>query len=134
MVKIDDKMKEVLSKTRIISFATSSKDGTPNVVPIGMFTLQPDDETIWVVDNFMKKTLENIKENPKAAFFIWNPEYSDSYQIKGSIKIENSGEDYEKAVGIAHKRMENAPAKNLLKMTVTDIYSVTAGPNAGKRL
>jgi len=134
MTKLTDEMKTILKKMRFVSLATASKDGTPNVVPIGMLILQPDDETIWVVDNYMNKTVSNLKSNPKASFFIWDPEFSNSYQIKGTVTIENSGSDYEKAVKYAHEKRETFPAKNLLKMKIADIYYVTPGPKAGQKL
>lgn len=134
MVKLNDEMKKIFGKLRIIPLATSSKDGIPNVVPIGMTILQDDDETIWIVDNYMEKSISNIKENPNASLYIWDPETPESYQIKGTVKVENSGEDYDKAVKYAHDKRETLPAKNLLKLTITDIYYVTPGPKAGKKV
>jgi predicted pyridoxine 5'-phosphate oxidase superfamily flavin-nucleotide-binding protein len=127
-------MKSIFESVAIYSLATASADGVPNVVPIGMLIPQPDGETIWIVDNFMNKTISNLKENPKAAFYIWDPKTPDSYQIKGTVTVENSGADYEKAVKLAHERRETLPAKNLLKMKITDIYYVTPGPKAGKKV
>jgi predicted pyridoxine 5'-phosphate oxidase superfamily flavin-nucleotide-binding protein len=134
MVKLNDDIKKVLATVKIHSFATASKAGVPNVVPIGMLFLQPDDETVWIVDNFFDKTLANLKENPKASFYVWSPDGADGYQIKGSVTIENSGADYEKAVDIAHKKRETLPAKNLIKLKITDLFYVTSGPKAGKRV
>jgi predicted pyridoxine 5'-phosphate oxidase superfamily flavin-nucleotide-binding protein len=94
-----------------------------------------EDEKIWVIDNFFDKTLANIKENPEVAIYMWSPEHKgDSYQVKGKATVINSGEEYEKAVFFARAKMEGAPAKNLIKVDVTDIYYVTPGPNAGKKL
>lgn len=134
MVKLNDEMIKEIGKMKLFMLATASKSGIPNVVPIGMLFLQPDNETIWIVDNFMKKTLANVKENPKASFVIWNSDGTGSYQIKGSLKIENTGADYEKAVDIAHNKRKELPAKNLIKMKITEVYSVNPGPNAGSKL
>lgn len=131
MVKLNDNVKDVLQKIRIFPLATASAKGEPNVVPIGMLMLK-DDENIWVVDNFMCKTLENVKENPRASFYIWDPESENSYQIKGTVTIENSGADYEGAKKSANEK--GYPAKNLLKMKVTDVFCVKPGPAAGKKL
>lgn len=131
MVKLNDDMKNVMSKVRIFPFATASLKGEPNVVPIGMLMLKSDD-TIWITDNFMKKTLENVKENPKASFYVWDPEQEKSYQIKGSVVIENSGKDYDEAKKFANDK--GYPAKNLMKMTITDVYCVKPGECAGKKL
>ncbi len=133
MAKLTEEMLEEMKATGIISFATASKDGTPNVVPVGMIFMG-DDGKIWLIDNYLNKTLANLKENPKAAFYIWTRDFKESYQIKGSVTIENSGADYEKAVAIAHSKKETYPAKNLVKMKVEDIFYVTPGDHAGNKL
>lgn len=132
MVRFNDNMKAEFAKQKIIYLATSSKDGVPNVVPIGAMFLK-DDENLWIIDNFMKKTLENLKENPVASFDIWNPEGEMSYQVKGKITIETSGPDYEEAKAwmLAKKPL---PAKGLVKFKFTEIYSVKPGPGAGDLL
>ena len=37
MVKLTDEIKELLTGTKTVCLATSTKDRTPNVVPIGAF-------------------------------------------------------------------------------------------------
>ena len=133
MAEITQEMIDIMQKQGIIAFATASKDGVPNVVPVGMLFMGGDGN-VWLVDNFLNKTLANMQENPRAAFYIWHPESKDSYQIKGTVTVENSGEDYEKAVAFAHSRKETLPAKNLVKMRVEEIFYTTPGPNAGKPL
>ncbi|MFA6804829.1 MAG: pyridoxamine 5'-phosphate oxidase family protein [Candidatus Methanomethylophilaceae archaeon] len=132
-MKMPSEVKEVLSKTKPYAFATASASGMPNVVPVGML-IPKDDETLWLVDNYLNKTLANVKENPHASIYVWNPECPNSYQIKCSVAVENSGKDYEDAVAFAHSKKETFPAKNLLKLKVEEIYYVTPGPNAGKKI
>ncbi|MDR3282791.1 MAG: pyridoxamine 5'-phosphate oxidase family protein [Candidatus Methanoplasma sp.] len=134
MVKLNDDVKKVIASVKTFPLATASKAGIPNVAPIGMLIPQQDDETVWIVDNFMNKTLANLKENPNASFYVWNPEFPDSYQIKGTVTIENSGADYEKAVQFAHSRKETLPAKNLLKLRIADVFYTTPGPKAGNKV
>jgi len=129
--------KEVLDEfgnTKLFMLSTASKDGIPNVVPVAMVILQDDNETIWIVDNFMCKTLANLKENPVASLLICNQGSPDSYQLKGKVTIESSGADYEVARDIAHKRKETLPAKNLVKLRIEKEYYVTPGPKAGKKV
>ena len=121
---------EEMKNQRIFSLATSTKNGIPNVVPVG-FLFAGDDNKIWVIDNYFKKTLKNIKENPFVSFYVWHPECKESYQIKGKVEIVSSGPDYEKAVALAHSKKETYPAKNLIKIEVTEIYYVTPGDHAG---
>ncbi len=132
--ELTPEMKECMKAMRIFSLATASKDGVPNVVPVGML-FPGEDGKIWIIDNFFDKTIANMKENPKASFFLWSPEYKGGcWQVKGSLEILDSGSDYEKAVTIAHSRMETAPAKHLVKMCIEDVYNVAPGPKAGKKV
>ena len=133
MVKFNAEMKSEFQKLKTIYLATASKAGVPNVVPIGaMFLI--DDETLWVIDNFMKKTMNNVKENPVATLDIWNPDGTMSYQVKCDVKYENSGADYEKAKDMMHQKRADLPAKGLLKLTFKEIYQVKPGPGAGDKL
>ena len=133
MAQLTPEILEQMKKQKVYSLATASKDGVPNVVPVGMLIPQ-EDGTIWIIDNYFDKTLANMRENPKAAFYVWNPECTESWQIKGSLKIENSGPDYEAGAVYAAFVNEKLPAKNLVKMTVEEIYYVTPGDHAGQRV
>jgi len=133
MVVLTEAMKEDMKRQPTFSLATASKDGTPNVVPVGMLMLQ-DDGAVWIVDNYMNKTRATLRENPRASFFVWTRETAGAYQMKGTVEVVSSGPDYEKAKAIAKAKRETLPAKNLLRMTVTEVYSVAPGPDAGKRL
>lgn len=127
-------MMECMKTMRVFSVATASKDGVPNVVPVGML-FPGEDGKIWIIDNFFGKTLANMQENPRASFYLWSPEYKEGcWQVKGCLEVLDSGEDYEKAVTIAHSRMETAPAKHLIKMSVDEVFSVAPGPDAGKKV
>ena len=132
-MKLTQEVKDVMSKVRIYPVATASKSGVPNVVPVG-FLLPREDETIWIIDNYMDKTLKNVKENPWISFYAWDPESPNSYQVKCSVTVKNSGAEYEEAVRIAHSKKETYPAKNLFILKVEDVFYVTPGPNAGKKL
>lgn len=119
---------------RIFALATASKTGIPNVVPIGFLWVANDDE-IWVIDNFLNKTLANIKENPYAAAYAMGGENGkECIQVKGSATYETSGADYEACVAKAHSINPNYPAKGLVKIKVCREYNTTPGPDAGKKL
>ncbi len=55
-------MKTVFSKVNIFPVAAASKDEISNVVPIG-FCQIVDNESIWLEDNFMVKSLKNLGKN-----------------------------------------------------------------------
>ena len=58
MAKMNERVKEMLTAQRTIVLATSTNDGTPNVVPVHSKNII-DDETILLSNQFMGKTLEN---------------------------------------------------------------------------
>jgi uncharacterized protein len=110
MAKLTTEMKDAFSKMKIFPVATASKDGTPNVVPIGIVELVSDD-TIWITDNFMNKTLDNLKANPKIAFYVWGPEIKGCFQIKGDVTIKTSGKEYDEMKAKVNKKYPMLPAR-----------------------
>ena len=133
MVALTAEIKAAFSTMKAFPVATASKEGWPNVVPIGFVELVSDD-TIWVADNFMKKTLANIKENPKISIYIYGPETKGCYQIKGEVELKTSGPEFEKMQETVRSKMAQAPAKNLLIVKIREVYSCSPGPNAGDKL
>lgn len=136
MVKLTDEMKEDFAKMKIFPFATASKDGEPNVIPIGMCNLQEDGETIWIADNYFNKTRNNLDENPRGAIYVWGPEIKGCYQIKGDIEIKTEGKDYEKMYKMVKSIGDRFPARALAVMKITDVYECKpgAGTEPGQKL
>jgi predicted pyridoxine 5'-phosphate oxidase superfamily flavin-nucleotide-binding protein len=89
LVKLNEDMKEVyrknMEKLFAVPMATTSADGVPNVAPMASVWLE-DDETFWIGDNFMVKTLENLKANSKVALYFWDPETKRCLQVKGDAE------------------------------------------------
>lgn len=131
MVKLTDEIKESLTGTKIVFLATSSKEGTPNVVPIGAFKLL-DDETFLISDQFFKKTLENMKENPKIALSYWGEK--GGFQIKGSATLHTNDDVFNQDVAWMKELRPNLTPKSAVVMKVTEVYIIKAGPDAGKKI
>jgi len=134
MVKLSSEMVEDFEKMRIFPFATASKSGEPNVVPIGFCKLQEDRETIWIADNYFHKTRQNLEENPRGALYVWGPEVKGCYQIKGDFVVTTEGEDYEKMYRMVKSMGDRFPAKALAIMKITEVYECKSGAGAGKQL
>jgi hypothetical protein len=133
MAKLTAEMKEAFSKMKIFPVATASKDGTPNVIPIGIVELISDD-TIWITDNFMNKTLDNLKANPKIAIYIWGAEIKGCFQIKGHVTIKTSGKEYEEMKAKINKKNPALPARSLLIVKITEVFECKPGATAGLKL
>jgi len=133
MVKLTAEMKEVFAQQKVFAVATASKNAIPNVAPVATVQLVSDD-TIWIGDNYMVKTLANVKENPHMALYIWDPEKKRCFQIKGTVIVKTSGPDYEKIKARIKEKGPHYPAKGLLILSIKEIYECTPGPNAGKKV
>ncbi len=135
MAKLNQRMKEIFEKQRPIALATATQDGIPNVVPVGMKKII-DDETILISDQYLHKTRKNIEANPKVAITMWDK--TEGYQIKGTVTIETSGPLFEETAQWVEERGKtlNSPlrSKGALILKIREIYSVSPGPDAGKRI
>jgi predicted pyridoxine 5'-phosphate oxidase superfamily flavin-nucleotide-binding protein len=133
MVKLTADMKEAISKMKVFPIATASKDGTPNVVPLAMVELHNDD-TIWITDNFMNKTMSNLRTNPKIAIYIWGPEIKGCFQIKGVTSIKTSGPEYDEMKADINRKRPELPARSLVIVNITEVFECKPGPTAGAKL
>lgn len=133
MVKLNDEVKSVFSKVKLFPVATASKKGIPNVTPISFVQLIGDD-TIWIGDNFMVKTLANLKENPYLSVYVYDPDVKKCFQIKGTVEIKTSGADFEKMKATIKAKNEKLPAKSLLVVKITDVFDCMHGATAGKKI
>ncbi|MDD1680986.1 MAG: pyridoxamine 5'-phosphate oxidase family protein [Methanoregula sp.] len=133
MVRLTADMKEAFSKMKVFPVATASKDGAPNVVPLAMVRLV-DDDTIWITDNFMNKSLSNLRVNPKVAIYIWGPEIKGCFQIKGITSIRNSGPEYEEMKADINRKRPELPARSLVIVKITEVYECKPGPTAGAKI
>ncbi|HDQ08016.1 MAG TPA: pyridoxamine 5-phosphate oxidase [Methanoculleus sp.] len=133
MVALTDEMIAAFETIKAFPVATASKEGWPNVVPIGFVELV-DKETIWIADNFMKKTLDNIRENPKIAIYVWGPETKGCYQIKGDVELKTKGPEFAKMQETVRAKMSKAPAKGLMIVKIREVYTCAPGPTAGDRI
>lgn len=133
MVALTEEMKKAFRTMKTFPVATASKDGWPNVVPIKFVELV-DDETIWITDNFMQKTLANVLENPKVAIYVWGPETKGCFQVKGDVVVRTEGPEFERMQSVVRSAMATAPAKSLFIVKIREIYECSPGPKAGEKI
>jgi predicted pyridoxine 5'-phosphate oxidase superfamily flavin-nucleotide-binding protein len=129
---ITQDMKDIATKTMVYILATSSKDGKPNGVPIGMVRIK-DDEVV-LADNFMLKTRRNLEENPVAAVSYWSREDRYGYQLKGKTRIETSGEYYDEIVRGMEERKAPFKPKAVVVLTVEEAYYIGGSKDSSEDL
>jgi predicted pyridoxine 5'-phosphate oxidase superfamily flavin-nucleotide-binding protein len=134
MFKFTEDMKKVVATAvRPFIFATASKDGKPNGVPIGFAKMLSDDE-FMLVDNFMQKTRQNIIENPVAAVTCWSSEVHYGYQFKGKARYETSGEVFDSAVELVKERGAPFKPKGVVIVKVDEVYYIGSSKDSRKNL
>ena len=133
MGKLSIALKEAIVKAELYPLATASSSGLPNVIPIKLVFIENDNE-LWLVDNFMTKTLKNLQQNPAAALNILVPDEKISYQIKGHTRIETEGKNYNRMKKKVLKANPEHPAKSLVIMHITEIFDCWPGSTIGNRL
>ena len=88
-----NKVKRAFNNIRVmkgeyVALGTCDSLGNPNVAPIGSMRIV-DDVTVHVLQGFLPRTFQNLKENPKAVFSVRTP---DSI-IKELFSFNKSPED-----------------------------------------
>jgi predicted pyridoxine 5'-phosphate oxidase superfamily flavin-nucleotide-binding protein len=131
MVKMPHEIKDIVAKQKPLPIATADKTGKPNVIFVTMWKIL-DDETLLIVDNFFNKTRKNLEVNPNMALVVYDSDAKKSYQLKGTVDIENKGDKYTSAKEMADSK--KLPGKAAVVFHVKEIYDATYGPNAGKKL
>ena len=131
MAKINDKMRELLKETDIWVMATADGNGMPNAVPIRFVKLM-DDDRLLLVDNFMKKTVDNISTNPNVSISVWKD--TTGYQFKGKAKIETSGPNFEAGTIMVKDKIPELTPKGIVLVEIGSIYITSPGPDAGNKV
>lgn len=135
MAKIPQEAQELFEKVGTVVFATARTDAQPNVCIVGMKKVL-DDETIYLSDQFFKKTLANVKENPKVAVIWWGAE--GAYELYGTARYVDEGPEFEEQAAWVNAAFEQkgSPlrAKGGVFVHVEAVYSSSPGPTAGVQI
>ena len=112
-MKLKD-IKEKIEKATV-AVATVTKDSKPYAIVI-MYAKVIDNKII-ITDNYMKTTVENIKNNPNVSLVFWQGE--EGWRISGTVTYHSSGRwlDYVKSL----KENQGFPAKGALIINVEEI-------------
>ena len=92
MAKIPENVQELFKEVPNVIFATATAEAQPNMCVIGMKALI-DEETVYLSDQYFKKTLANLKANEKVAVLILKGH--DAYVIHGTARYVDEGPEFE---------------------------------------
>jgi len=133
MANLTIAMKAAITKSDLFPLATASSSSMPNVIPVKYVFIESDDE-LWLVDNYMVKSLHNMQQNPYASTYVYSSEDKICVQIKGQIEIQTSGSNYDRMKKRVHEIRSDLPARSLIIMRISEIYQCRPGHNVGERM
>jgi len=112
-MKIED-IKEII-ENKIVALSSVTPDNKPHSIAVEINEVI--DNKIIITDNQMKKTVENIKNNPNISLVFWQGE--EGWRISGTATYHSSGKwlDYVKSL----KENQGFPAKGALVIKVEEI-------------
>jgi len=134
---LPDKIKVMFEVVPVMALATVDGKGMPNVVAVASKRLV-DDDTIWLIDAYFGKTLENVKLNGNVALSMWIP--PEGYQIKGVGYYHTDGVVYdfgkEWVTDLWIKKGKKVKeVKGVIEVKISEAYSISANyQEAGLRL
>mgnify|MGYP002510957047 CR=1 FL=1 len=135
MAVMPEEVQRLFKQTSNVVFATATGDAQPNMCIVGMKAVI-DDETVYLSDQFFKKTLVNLEENQKVAIAFW--EGVEAYVIHGTARYVNEGAEFEtqKAwVDAAFEQMgKPIKAKGGCFVHVDEVFTSQPGSTAGDKI
>ena len=135
MATMSAEVQELFKNVKDVVFTTAREDGQPNSCIVGMKAVI-DDETVYLSDQFFKKTLANLQANPKVAIVFW--EGSVAYQIYGTVRYVNEGAEFEAQKAWVDAAFESMglpiKAKGGCFVHVDEVFTSAPGPQAGDKI
>ena len=135
MAKLPQEVQDLFNKVDNVVFSTASADGQPNSCIVGMKKVI-DDETIYLSDQFFKKTFANFTANPKCAVVFWSG--VDAYELYGTVRYVNEGAEFEEQAAWVKAAFEQMGMPIVPKggcfIHIEAVYSSAPGPTAGTQI
>ncbi len=118
-----------------VVFMTAREDGRPNGCIVGMKAVI-DDETVYLSDQFFKKTLANVQANPQVSVLFWKG--VEAYELYGTARYVNEGPEFEEQKAWVDAAFESKGmpirSKGGCFVHVDEVFSSAPGPTAGEKL
>ena len=135
MAVMSAEVQALFKEVKDVVFTTARADGQPNSCIVAMKAVV-DDETVYLSDQFFRKTLENVQANPKVAIVFWKG--TEAYELYGTARYVNEGEEFtsqKEWVDAAFEKMGlPIKAKGGCYVHIDEVFSSAPGPQAGVKL
>ena len=110
---ITEAILELLRKRAFVSIATCDKKGAPHAAPKLLLKIRRP--FIYLIDYTIAKTVENLKENPRASLSIMDLDNLEGYRLNGSVELIEHGEEHRAIFKELDKRLIELSAKRLIE-------------------
>lgn len=135
MACMPKEVQDVFNAVGTVTFATATPEGQPNTCIVGMKKIL-DDETIYLSDQFFKKTLANVLENAKVSVLFFNDD--GAFQVHGTARYVNEGPEFEENAAWVNAAFAGMglpiTAKGGVFVHVDEVYTSKSGPGAGDKI
>jgi predicted pyridoxine 5'-phosphate oxidase superfamily flavin-nucleotide-binding protein len=121
-MSITNKIAEVVTQAEARALATNGPHDL-NVVPISLAKVHED--TIWLFDFFMDKTVTNVKDQAEVALTAWSG--FTGVQIKATAEYITEGPTFNEASAWVHEQNPDRVTKGVLVLTPTQIFDISPG-------
>ena len=129
---IPKNIQDFFEKVPTMALSTADTHGVPNTCVIGSKKII-DDSTIYTIDTFHHKTIENLNHNPNIAISFWKG--AEGYQIKGKAKYYTEGPVFEAGKSWVLTIKPKKIVKGVIEVKVTEIFCMTPSYElAGKEI
>jgi len=108
-------IKKIIEKNPV-ALSTVNVEGKPYVIAVA--SVKVKDDKIIITDNYMSKTIENLKNSSNVSLVAWNKKF-EGYNIQGKAEYFDKGEylDFVKFL----KENENEPCKGAIVIQINEI-------------
>ena len=121
-MEITEDIKKLVEENGV-SFATVNEFNQPHIIIIADIKIISKNQ-ILIADNFMKNTVENIKNNSNVSIMVWDKKIAQdslAYEIVGEAQYFSKGKWKEEA----HQIDSNCETKGAILVTVTKIKKLS---------
>jgi nitroimidazol reductase NimA-like FMN-containing flavoprotein (pyridoxamine 5'-phosphate oxidase superfamily) len=110
---LNETIKELLLKNEFIGVATCNIAARPNIAP--KLLLKCENNFLYLVDYVFGRTFENLKINPRVSLTVMDKETLTGYQLNGSVKIIQSGKEFNKSLSELREKQISLSSKRIVE-------------------
>ena len=112
---MEEEIKKIIEENPV-ALATIDNEGKPYVIAVA--SVKVKDNEIIITNNYMKKTIENLKNSPNVSLVVWNKDL-EGYKIQGIAEYFSEGEFFDFVKSLEENK--NEPCKGVIVIEINEI-------------